>query len=121
MSTVETKTIHVVYTNTDRTEGRGRQIPIHYCSNGVTAKRLAKGIGVMGAPGDIVQVQAVMIGDKWFLPATAIHVEGPNSDDLKELAREAKRVMMEAERQKVVERALALGLTPEDIERLSQK
>ena len=41
LTITDTKDVWVVYTNTDLTEGRGYQYPIHVCGSPATAERMA--------------------------------------------------------------------------------
>ena len=45
----DTKEVWVVYTNTDLTEGRGHQYPIHVCGSASTAARMRHARASRGA------------------------------------------------------------------------
>ncbi len=49
------KKIFVVMANADRTEGRGPNVPYHYCSNAPLAEKLKKGMGPMGCSDGYVE------------------------------------------------------------------
>jgi hypothetical protein len=49
----EKRTIWVAYTNTDCTEGRGRDVPIAFCAAEATAIRLARKKYVQGSDGPV--------------------------------------------------------------------
>lgn len=56
LEVTHTQKAWAVYTNTDLTEGRGRQVLVHLCDIEATARRLSKGIGVQGGDGDVAPV-----------------------------------------------------------------
>lgn len=64
----ETKAVFVVWTNTDLTEGRGGQVPIAICETEATAKRLAKGKGLMGSNADVKEFEAIKYKNSWCGP-----------------------------------------------------
>lgn len=105
----EHQDIYVVWTNTDRTEGRGRQIPIAYCRSKTTAERKAAGQGVMGSDADIQKFVAIKICGHWCAPVT---IEQPSRDD--EKIDKANAAKAEA-----IAKAKLLGLTDEDLAALA--
>lgn len=105
INSLDSKLVFVVYTNTDLTEGRGAQTPIHTCWSRATARRLAKGVGVMGGDGDIREHAAYCIKDRWYAPCKII---GPTKED----EQQDKAEMVKA---KAVEKAKSAGLSDEDI------
>lgn len=107
----ETKTIYVVWTNTDLTEGRGHQIPIAYAESVATAARLAKKRGVMGSDADYRRFEAVKHGGYWCAP---VSIERPSEHD---------KVVDETNDRKAaaLEKARQLGLTDDDLEALQAK
>ncbi|RMH97298.1 hypothetical protein [Stutzerimonas nitrititolerans] len=107
----ETKTIYVVWTNTDLTEGRGHQVPIAYADSVATAARLAKNRGVMGSDADCRRFEAVKHGGHWCAP---VSIEPPSEDDkLRDEANARKAAALAKARQ--------LGLTDDDLEALQAK
>ncbi|WP_156374424.1 hypothetical protein [Pseudorhodoferax sp. Leaf274] len=46
---MDERTVYAVYTNTDLTEGRGRQYVTHYCETEATARRVGSRGYVMGS------------------------------------------------------------------------
>lgn len=102
---LETKPVFVVWTNTDLTEGRGHQIPIRVCWSRATARRIAKGQGVMGSDATVEEHKAYRIGRHWHAPCQII---APSKDD------EAQD-KVDAEKNKAIEKAKAAGLSDEDI------
>ena len=103
--------VWVVYTNTDLTEGRGRQYPLHICETEVVAQRMAKGAYVMGTDAPIEKDFAFKIDGKWYAP---IKVEEENAVD-KEV-----RIRREA-RSAAIAKALAAGITQADIDAIGGK
>jgi hypothetical protein len=90
------KNLFACCTNTDLTEGRGKQYIFALAENESTALRLAKGKNVQGADANIVQVKAYFVptdkkhtsSGRWYVPAGLIHE--PNNADL-----EAEKVLLE--------------------------
>ena len=78
---METKTVYVAYTNTDLTEGRGRQVPIAVCEEEVTAIRLAKGQYVQGSDGPVRPVELMKVENDWYLLASAVEIIPPTKQD----------------------------------------
>lgn len=107
----ETKTIYVVWTNTDLTEGRGHQIPIAYAESATTAARLAMKRGVMGSDADVRPFDAVKHGGYWCAPVT---IERPNDRDTAIDAVNARKAA-------ALEKARQLGLTDDDLQALQAK
>lgn len=107
--------IFVVWTNTDLTEGRGSEYPLHVCGKESTALRLAKHCSVQGCDGRITKDKAYYINGSWYMPN---HVVYPSPED------EKVEIKMQAEKEKqakkdaAIEKAKKLGLSQEDIESL---
>lgn len=101
----EVKTVYVAWKNSDGTEGRG--FPVIHCvaETPETAFRMGKGHNVMGSPCEVKESLAVKINNQWLAPQT-IYAE--SSEDKR------KREQREA-RLSVRERAIALGLTEDDL------
>lgn len=108
---LETKPIWVVYRNTDLTEGRGAELPVHSCAYPETALRLAKGTGVMGSNCDVKEEVALRHNGSWYVPGAII----PESEQDKNLRvkRESEEVKTKA-RDAVIEKAKA-HLTEDEI------
>lgn len=104
----EKRTVWVAYTNTDCTEGRGRDVPIAVCSTEATAMRLARKQYVQGSDGPVRPMELVMVDGKWYAPIAAISVIGPTSEDI------AKQVAIDAKREAMVKARVA-GLTDADL------
>lgn len=104
----ETKTVWVAYTNSDLTEGRGAQIPLAICELKSTAIRLGAREYVMGTNCPVYPTELVKVDGKWYAPRGLIQVLPPTDADVK-----AQAEYDAAE--DAVGKALALGLTPEEI------
>ena len=61
------RTLYVAYTNTDLSEGRGRDVPIAVCELEVTAKRLAACRYAQGTDGPVRPVTMLRYQGKWLL------------------------------------------------------
>jgi hypothetical protein len=71
--------LYVVYTNTDLTEGRGREVPVDWSHSKATAKRLAKGSGVQGSDAEVRKVPAFYVDKVLYGP---VDVEIPTAEDV---------------------------------------
>lgn len=102
----EIKTVWVTWTNTDLTEGRGSEFPLHAAESLETAERLGRRGGVQGSDCRITQERAFRINHRWFVPGKIIPESG--ADTAKRLAREAKEA--------ILAKAKTAGLSEEEIE-----
>lgn len=107
----ETKTVWVAYTNTDLTEGRGQDLPLHYCELKATAQRLGARGYVMGTPCPVRPVTLVELDGKWYVPSAAINIIPPSAADV------AKQKLAESH-EAILARAKAAGLSDDDINTL---
>lgn len=73
--------IYGVFTNSDLTEGRGTEYPLHHCRLRATAVRLAKGQGVMGSDAKVKPIRVVNIDGVDFVQLWDIHVKGGTKED----------------------------------------
>jgi hypothetical protein len=105
-NTVEEKTVWVVWSNTDLTEGRGQNFALYYCETKATAMRLAKGKYVMGSNCPVEEHTMFLHNGHWYTPGAFIHE--PNKEDL---LVEQKRTAAE----QAVLKAVRLGMTSEEI------
>jgi len=103
------KTVWVAWTNTDRTEGKGREIPCCVAATKETAERLGHARGVMGSDCDVTPELAVKIGNRWLVPG--VIEQETESDKRLRLRRES--------RDAAVARAKAAGLSVEDIKAIA--
>lgn len=101
-----------VYTNSDLTEGRGRQYVAHFCKLRATALRLAKRGYVQGTDCPVAPVTVLVLDGKLVLPMSLIEVANPSREDE---AAEAQLLAKEA----AIEKARAAGLTEDEIKLLS--
>lgn len=114
---------YIAWGNTDRTEGRGRQVAraISLCES--TARRIGRGQDVQGSDCRVVKESAVRINDKFYCPlswAQALII-APTKEDLvaeRVLAEQRER---EEKRKQVLEHARTLGLSDDDIALLASK
>lgn len=110
MEIQETKTVWVAWTNTDNTEGRGRQVPKAVCETKATALRIGRRGYIQGSDCPVSSRIAVKINNSWLVPGV-IHI-ATREDEAKQ-----KRI---DEQQTAIEKAKSLGLTDEDIANLSR-
>ncbi len=106
------KTLWAVRTNSDLTEGRGREYIKHYCECHSTAIRLAKSQYVMGTNCPVEKQTLVKINgsnDWWGI----VRVETPTEDDL-------EREKFFEIRDKAFKKARDLGLSMEEIDALRE-
>jgi hypothetical protein len=97
-----------VYTNTDLTEGRGREYPTHVCESWATAHRLGKGGYVQGTNCPVQKHACFQIGGQWFGP---VHINAPTKED------DAVQARHDA-RHKAIKKAYDAGLTDDDLKAL---
>ena len=107
----EIKLIHIAYTNTDCTEGRGHDVPIAACALEATAKRLAHKRYVQGGDGPVRTFKLLKIDGQWYAPLSAVNVIPPTRED------EAAQKLLDA-RKAAIERAKMAGLTDDEINAL---
>jgi hypothetical protein len=105
--------VFAVWTNTDLTEGRGAEYVRDLCRYEATAKRLAKKNYVMGSDCNISKIKIYLIGNRWYGPSTYIN-HGTDADVAEEnkLKKEREAKML---REKIFDKARALGLTEDEI------
>lgn len=103
--------IWAVYTNSDLTEGRGREYVKHFCKTKATAMRLAKGGYVQGTDCRISQIEVLELDGKHVLPTSFINIVQPTAED------KATEVRLAA-KQEAMDKAKAAGLTDEEIKLL---
>ena len=100
--------IWAVYTNTDLTEGRGRQYAKHFCELKSTAMRMAKGGYVQGCDCPVEAVEVLVLDGKKVLPSSLIRIEPPTAED------QAAEKRMEI-RASAIARAKEAGITDDEI------
>lgn len=114
---MEERTVWVVTTNNDLTEGRGSQYIKAVCELESTARRLAKGSYIQGSDCPITTKKMFRHNGEWYAPAV---ITRPNEADI--LAEKVLVAKREAEekRKAALNRARELGLSDEDIELLGK-
>ncbi len=120
MKIFATKEVFAVWTNTDLTEGRGREYILHVCALEVTANRLAKGKYVMGTDCRITKVEMILMGDKlttamWYVSNASDLLVAATDEEIKVENKLKEERAAKIRREKVLEKAKTLGLTDEDI------
>ena len=110
----DTKTVWVAYTNTDCTEGRGKDVPIAVCAAEATALRLARKKYVQGSDGPVRPMELLQLDGKWYVPSAAISVVDPTREDM------AAQTAIDA-RRNAVAKAKAAGLTDADLLALRER
>ena len=101
----ETKNVWIAWTNTNLTDGYGTRIPLAVCECKATADRLGRGKHVQGTDCPTEKDIAVRVDGCWM---SKINLIEPTDEDKKK--QEKEDVARKAEN-----KALELGLTPEDI------
>ena len=104
----DTKEVWVVYTNSDLTEGRGHQYPIHVCGSPATAERMAIRKGVQGSDANVSKMTAVKVRGSWLAPVEIVKA----NDKDRQLDEQNKM------RKLAREKAKAAGLSDDDIKLL---
>lgn len=104
----DTRDVYVAWTNSDLTEGRGHTYPLVVCEEYETAVRLGMGAGVQGSDCKVTKETAVVVNKRWCAPTRIIH---PSLADI-QLRQKRK------DRERLVDKALDLGLTITEIEKL---
>lgn len=125
MSIVEKDTVdyYIAWTNTDRTEGRGSNVPEAISLSEATAIRLGKGRSVQGSDCRITKDTAIRIFGKMYCPLTwaSAKIVAPSKEDVIAEQKLAEKRAREEKRQQVLEHARSLGLSDDDIALLSSK
>ena len=78
---METRTVWVAFTNTDCSEGRGRDVSIGVCATEASARRLARNRYVQGSDGPVLPMELMKIDDKWYELTPPIEVIESTVDD----------------------------------------
>lgn len=115
VATPKQRTVYAVWTNTDLTEGRGREYVQYLCEKRATALRKAKKNYVMGSDSRVTEVKLFNSGSGWYGP---VNVLDPSCEDLAaEIKLEAEMKAQQAKEAAIV-KAKDLGLTEDDIKAL---
>jgi hypothetical protein len=110
---IQEKRIYAVWTNTDLTEGRGREYVQYHCENESTARRLAKKNYVMGTDGRVTVEKMFYLNGRWYAPAPNI-VQPSREDEIENRRIEAERKAAEA-KAAALAKAKELGMTEADL------
>ena len=102
------KTFWVTYTNSDLTEGRGREIPIAVCKLRTTAIRLGKNRYVQGADCPVKPIELFECNGNLYLPFSVVTISEPTKEDVAKQDKEDKK-------QEVLSRIKQAGFSEEDI------
>lgn len=105
--------VFAVYDNTDHSEGRGQEFVRAYTKLESTAIRLAKRSYVQGSDAPVEQVPLFKYGDNYFPVSSKVNVIEPKLEDI--VAEERAKTFAG-----VLEKAVSLGLSAEDIEILKK-
>jgi hypothetical protein len=115
VETPKQQTVYAVWTNTDLTEGRGREYVEYLCEKKATALRKAKKNYVMGTDSRVTEEVLFNAGRGWYGPVRVIE---PSREDLQveeQLTAEAKA---KAAKEEAIAKAKSLGLSDADIKAL---
>jgi hypothetical protein len=115
VETPKQQTVYAVWTNTDLTEGRGREHVEYLCEKKATALRKAKKNYVMGTDSRVTEEVLFNAGRGWYGPVRVIE---PSREDLQveeQLTAEAKA---KAAKEEAIAKAKSLGLSDADIKAL---
>ncbi len=113
------KKVYAVVINTDGTEGRGADYAKHFCELKPTAERLANRADVQGTNGEVVELELIKVSapelrfsSLWWGP---VQIVLPTPED--HALQRAIDIAIERQREidKVIAKALALGLSEEDV------
>jgi len=102
------KKVWVAWTNTDRNEGRGSEIPLAVCETRTTAERIGKAGGVQGHDCKVTEETAIKVDNRWLVPVIVGIQEATDEDIRKEKAE--KRLSA------TLKKAKDAGLSREEIE-----
>lgn len=106
------RTLYAAITNTDRTEGRGREYAQDICETRATALRLGKNGYVQGMDCPIAEIRSILVDGQEYIPTRLIKIWEPNKIDIET----EKTIQATAAAKK---KALAAGLSEEDIRMLA--
>lgn len=106
--------VYVAWVNSDRTEGRGFQVPYAVCTLAETARRLGKGQNVQGCDAEVREDYALSIvgGGIVYVPGVVI---APSKQDLELAKANEEKAKARKAFEDAIERAKAIGLSEEDI------
>lgn len=113
MSHTESKSVFVAYSNTDLTEGRGRDFPIAVCELKSSALRLSKGRYVQGSDGPVRAATLKIFDGEWYAPLCIVKIESPTKEDI------AAQSIIDC-KAAAIQKAKDLGLTDAEIAQIQR-
>jgi hypothetical protein len=116
VETPKQKTVYAVWTNTDLTEGRGREYVEYLCEKRATALRKAKRNYVMGTDSRVTEEKLFNSGSGWYGPVRVIE---PSQEDLRVEEQLVAEQKAKDAKQAAITKAKQLGLSDEDIKALN--
>jgi hypothetical protein len=116
VATPKQKTVYAVWTNTDLTEGRGREYVQYLCEKRATALRKAKRNYVMGTDSRVTEEKLFNSGSGWYGPVRVIE---PSQEDLRAEEQLVAEQKAKDAKQAAIAKAKQLGLSDEDIKALN--
>lgn len=116
VETPKQKTVYAVWTNTDLTEGRGREYVEYLCEKRATALRKAKRNYVMGTDSRVTEEKLFNSGSGWYGPVRVIE---PSQEDLRVEEQLVAEQKAKDAKQAAIAKAKQLGLSDEDIKALN--
>ena len=115
VETPKQRTVYAVWTNTDLTEGRGREYVQYLCEKKSTALRKASRNYVMGSDSRVTEVKLFNSGSGWYGP---VNVLEPSREDLMAEAQLEAEMKAQQAKEDAIAKAKSLGLTEDDIKAL---
>lgn len=118
MNTAKTFTeiqLYAVWSNTDLTEGRGREYVNFYCLNESTAKRKARRNYIMGSTSPITVVDAFLSEDGQYIVPISVEVVQPTAEDIEQERLVELERTKEQRKQELIK---SLNLTKEQLDLL---
>lgn len=112
VETPKQQTVYAVWTNTDLTEGRGREYVEYLCEKKATALRKAKKNYVMGTDSRVTEEVLFNAGRGWYGPVRVIE---PSKEDLQVEERLTAEAKAKEAKANAIEKAKSLGLSDADI------
>lgn len=112
--------VFVVMNNIDRTEGRGAEYVYAITGFLSTAERVAKGNYVQGMDCPIFEQPVYLFEEKQYLPINRVPFIYPTDADIENEKILAEKLKKDKLRQEVLQKAMKLGLTQEDLDILQE-
>lgn len=114
---LKSKTVWIVWNNTDGTEGRGIQYPLHVCETEAVAKRLSKGKYVMGSDCPITEFESPLISHTYLAP---YFLQRPNKEDIKRQEKIDKENEHKNKVKALIDKMTEKGFSDEEIHLLTR-